>query len=143
MGIPAHLSTARNCYLRRTRLPWTLKDEALMVGCYWNEANVWCLAAATRSEPSMRNFRLVLLFGIVSSVIAPPEKGAKFKQAIDQQAKPEIDDGPEVDCPRLVLSGGRQVRRKGKIQGVAKQDSDQEFDPFGACKWHGSKHFRR
>ena len=82
----------------------------------------------------MRNFRLVLLFGIVISVIAAPEKGAKFEQAINQQAKPEIDDGSKVDCPRLVLGGGRQVRRQGKIQGVAKHDCDQKLDPFGACK---------
>ena len=72
----------------------------------------------------MRNLRLLLLFGIFISFIATTEESAEFQQAIDQHAEPEIDYGSKVNGPRLVLSGGRQVWRKGKIQGVAEQDSD-------------------
>ena len=67
------------------------------------------------------------------------EELAKLEEAIDQQAKPEIHHRSQVDGPRLVLRGGGQVWRQGKIEGVAQKDGNQELKPIGARRWHGRK----
>src|SRR5271157_704558 len=89
------------------------------------------------SKPSPGRLRPPLLLWPTISGIIAAEKGAEFQEAIHQQAKPEVDHGSQVDRPRVVLCGGRQVRRKRKIQAVAEQDGDQKFYPFGARKRHG------
>ena len=83
---------------------------------------------------------------LFSGFIVPPtpaaEERAKLQQAIDQQAEPEVHYCPQIDGPRLVLCGGRQVWREGKIEGVAQQDGNQELQPIGARRWHGRKQLR-
>ena len=65
-----------------------------------------------------------------------PEEGAEFQKPIDEQAKPEVHYGAQIEGLRTVLCCGRQVRRQRKIEGIAEQDCNQIFYQFGARKSH-------
>ena len=73
-------------------------------------------------KPTGSGCHPALFLGPTVSGNSAAEEGAEFQKAIDQQAKPEVDYGPQVHCPRVVLRGGRQVWRQGKINGIAEED---------------------
>ena len=54
------------------------------------------LAGANTSRSGRRP---ALLFWLIMSGIIAAEEGAEFQEAINQQAKPEVDHGSQVDCP--------------------------------------------
>ena len=96
-----------------------------------------------RKYQFLRGRRLALLFGPMIFGIITAEKGSEFQKAINQQANPEVNNGPQIDGPRMVLRGGRQVGCQGKIQRISEHNGHQVFYQFGARKRHGSQHFGR
>jgi len=78
----------------------------------------------------------------VCAIIAADER-TEFQKAVDHQAHPEVNDGPEVDCPRVVLRGWRQMWRQREIESISEHNGHQVLYQFGACKRHGSVDFPR
>jgi hypothetical protein len=65
-----------------------------------------------------------------STSAAPAQKGSQFQQAINQQAKPKINQSPKIQLERVMLGGGWQIGIQGKVQAIAQQNGNQAFQPL-------------
>ena len=73
---------------------------------------------------------------ILSAFARFVEQSPQFQEAVNQQTKPEIDQGSEVKLVRVMLGSLGQIGIKGEIQAIAKQNRNQILEPLHRYRFH-------